>query len=309
MQVESRSAAFESLKIPGDKKKYILDTLEPILEPLVSKVLNDLPEDPVAFMIDYLTNLQGKSDVQIVVTESVVIDKVVTLKDVVSRYFEKLSEPATETLIEAFTEIKGATHEAVVTSNDEMSFYIVASGNLNCYQPTPENVLNVVRPYKQGDVFGDVELLAGVNSDVSIVAQDDCVLWKLEAAAFIQAMRPFDSFVSTVFSSCDRESQIRIGAALREKSFAAGEVIVEQGAEATTFYLVKTGACRVTSGETEMAEKHEGDYFGEYALIHESTQAATVTAVDDVTLLTLDKEAFGAVLGEAIINEMKAKYE
>jgi hypothetical protein len=50
---ESRAAAFEKLKIPAAKRKYILEVLEPVLEPMVAEVLGKLPTDPVAFMIEY----------------------------------------------------------------------------------------------------------------------------------------------------------------------------------------------------------------------------------------------------------------
>jgi cAMP-dependent protein kinase regulator len=58
MPAVTRAESFESLKIPAAKKKYILETLEPILEPMVAEVLSTLPADPVSFMIEYLTKLK-----------------------------------------------------------------------------------------------------------------------------------------------------------------------------------------------------------------------------------------------------------
>jgi cAMP-dependent protein kinase regulator len=55
---ESRAAAFEKLKIPAAKRRYILEVLEPVLEPMVAEVLGKLPSDPVQFMIEYLQKLQ-----------------------------------------------------------------------------------------------------------------------------------------------------------------------------------------------------------------------------------------------------------
>ena len=314
MQVESRSAAFENLKIPGEKKKYILETLEPILEPLITKVLSDLPVDPITCMIEYLTSLQVKTAPETVQTESVVIQEAehpISLRNLVSSYFTKLDDVAVDSLTSLFVEVKMSAHEAVVTINDDAHFYLVAAGNLNGYQPTADNVTNVIRTFKQGDGFGDAEILSGNKCEVSIVAQDDCVLYKLDAKTFTEAINPADTFLATVpiLAGCDNEALVRIEAALKEKSYAAGEVVIEQGAEAATFYIIKEGACRVTSGETVISEKQVGDYFGEYAIINCATQAATVTAVDALTVLCLDKDDFGAVLGESIIDAMKAKYE
>ena len=53
-----RSAAFDKLKVPAAKRAYILDTLEPVLEPMVAEVLNKMPIDPVTFMLDYLLKLK-----------------------------------------------------------------------------------------------------------------------------------------------------------------------------------------------------------------------------------------------------------
>ena len=62
--MSDRSAAFDKLRIPANKRSYIVDVLEPVLEPMVAEVLGKLPSDPVGFMINYLQSLKRKQDVE-----------------------------------------------------------------------------------------------------------------------------------------------------------------------------------------------------------------------------------------------------
>jgi len=71
---ESRAAAFEKLKIPSAKRKYILEVLEPVLEPMVAEVLGKLPADPIQFMVDYLQKLQKSQRQPVVSSASPVAD-------------------------------------------------------------------------------------------------------------------------------------------------------------------------------------------------------------------------------------------
>jgi cAMP-dependent protein kinase regulator len=51
---------------------------------------------------------------------------------------------------------------------------------------------------------------------------------------------------------------------------------------------------------TEVSRLKSGDYFGEIALLNDVPRQATVTAVDDVTVLSLDKPAFYRMCGPLI---------
>jgi len=78
---------------------------------------------------------------------------------------------------------------------------------------------------------------------------------------------------------------------------AAGQVIIEQGAEADRFYLIEDGRFRVTQRqpdgrELDLGAMEAGDVFGEIGLLTSVPRTATVAAETDGRLYALDREAF-----------------
>jgi MFS family permease len=98
----------------------------------------------------------------------------------------------------------------------------------------------------------------------------------------------------------------RLEAAMRqvvEVPVAAGDVVIRQGEPADRFYLIESGAFRVTraahAGDEPAVLRHLGpdEAFGEIGLLERSARTATVTAESDGTLLALDGEAFLELVG------------
>ena len=75
--------------------------------------------------------------------------------------------------------------------------------------------------------------------------------------------------------------------------------IILEGDEGKTFYVISSGTVEVTIKDMgKVAELHEGDYFGERALVADDKRTATCTAIgNDCRVLTLDREDFVALLG------------
>ncbi|MCH9670771.1 MAG: cyclic nucleotide-binding domain-containing protein [Gammaproteobacteria bacterium] len=77
----------------------------------------------------------------------------------------------------------------------------------------------------------------------------------------------------------------------------AGEVVFHEGEPGDTAYIVDVGSVRVSRegiGGRQLTLTHlsHGDLFGELALVDNEPRSATVTAVTDVELMTLDRAAF-----------------
>jgi small-conductance mechanosensitive channel/CRP-like cAMP-binding protein len=93
--------------------------------------------------------------------------------------------------------------------------------------------------------------------------------------------------------------------------FGQGETIIRQGdAETGPFYVIAEGEVEVRvrpSGEGEeedLARLRPGDYFGEMAVLTGEPRSASVVALGDVTLVTMDREAFA----ELFAREPKAAH-
>lgn len=53
-------SSIENLKIPDEKKRYINETLNPILSELVTDCLKSCPTDPPTFMIEWCQRRQAQ---------------------------------------------------------------------------------------------------------------------------------------------------------------------------------------------------------------------------------------------------------
>jgi CRP-like cAMP-binding protein len=87
-----------------------------------------------------------------------------------------------------------------------------------------------------------------------------------------------------------------IASAMRERTFASGQTIIEEGAKDGRFYLIDSGSAEITVKGNVIAALGEGDYVGEIALIDNGPRTASVTATSDVRALTLAYFNFRAVL-------------
>jgi eukaryotic-like serine/threonine-protein kinase len=91
------------------------------------------------------------------------------------------------------------------------------------------------------------------------------------------------------------------GLHLPRKAFAAGEIIVREGDSGDAAYMIVAGRCRAyrttERGEETLGTMEPGEVFGEMALILFEPRAASVVAVDKVTLLVLDQATMNEGLG------------
>jgi eukaryotic-like serine/threonine-protein kinase len=91
------------------------------------------------------------------------------------------------------------------------------------------------------------------------------------------------------------------GLHLPRKTFAAGEVIVREGEKGDAAYMIIAGKCRAyrssAEGEETLSVMEPGDAFGEMALILFEPRAASVVAIDQVTVLVLDQATMNEGLG------------
>ncbi len=86
------------------------------------------------------------------------------------------------------------------------------------------------------------------------------------------------------------------------KKLNPGEVLFNEGEIGEVMYLIRQGKVKIVKGKGEegkvLAVLKEGDFFGEMAIIDNSPRSATAIAVDEVTLLGIDKETFHSKIRE-----------
>jgi serine/threonine-protein kinase len=115
------------------------------------------------------------------------------------------------------------------------------------------------------------------------------------------AASPADRYPTVAALAEDVRRFLRGGLYLPTKSFAPGEIVIREGDVGDAAYMIASGTCRayrsVDGREETLATMEPGDVFGEMALLLYEPRAASVIAVDQVTLLVLDKETLSEGLG------------
>jgi CRP/FNR family transcriptional regulator, cyclic AMP receptor protein len=85
-----------------------------------------------------------------------------------------------------------------------------------------------------------------------------------------------------LFAETDDRFLEQLAGEFMERTYAAGEVIAEEGAAGKTFVVIESGYVTVTVHGQEVGKLGPGDAFGEMALIDKSARSATVTAGTEV---------------------------
>ena len=81
-----------------------------------------------------------------------------------------------------------------------------------------------------------------------------------------------------LFSEFERGELQRIARSFKERTFASGSTVVDEGKAGAGFFVIDNGEATVTLRGAERGKLGPGDYFGEIALIDDGARSATVTA-------------------------------
>ena len=106
----------------------------------------------------------------------------------------------------------------------------------------------------------------------------------------------------SVFSELPVQSVDMIDAEMRTMERKAGDEIVRAGGPADKFLIVVDGEVEVVSedGSHEPVVLGPGRFFGETAILRGAPRATTVRARTDVTLLTMERDAFRDMVAQSL---------
>ncbi|MEI9949418.1 MAG: protein kinase [Pseudomonadota bacterium] len=115
------------------------------------------------------------------------------------------------------------------------------------------------------------------------------------------AVQPDDRYQTVVELQSAVRGFLQGGLHLPRKTFAPGAIIIREGELGDEAYMIVSGTCRAQrarDGQQEtLGTMTVGDVFGEMALLLAEPRAASVQALDQVTVLVLDQATMTAGLG------------
>lgn len=85
-----------------------------------------------------------------------------------------------------------------------------------------------------------------------------------------------------LFENVEKKELERIAGSFKERTFAAGDVIAEEGSSGIGFFVIESGTAKATHGDIVIGELGPGSSFGEVALIDEGPRSATVIAESEL---------------------------
>ncbi|MAA58681.1 MAG: hypothetical protein CMK79_00890 [Pseudomonadales bacterium] len=155
--------------------------------------------------------------------------------------------------------------------------------------------------------FDLLQLFAGgANRDLRIVDLRTHDLRILDSE--IAPLRVSALLESDVFAKVPPANIQRLFTAFKNEERALGDVVVAEGDPGNLFYVIEHGSALVSkrseNGVEQVARLGPGQFFGEEALIGETTRNATVTMETDGALMYLEKDEFKSLLEQPVMNRI-----
>ncbi|MDI6735950.1 MAG: Crp/Fnr family transcriptional regulator [bacterium] len=105
----------------------------------------------------------------------------------------------------------------------------------------------------------------------------------------------------SIFNSLEKEDLELLANATQEVTYKKGQTIISSEELGTTFFIVRSGSVKVTAealGEREivLSTLHPLAFFGEMSILDGEPRSATITALEETKLITLEREVFLRIL-------------
>mmetsp|Transcript_22407 Transcript_22407/g.39931 ORF Transcript_22407/g.39931 Transcript_22407/m.39931 type:complete len:829 (-) Transcript_22407:225-2711(-) len=169
------------------------------------------------------------------------------------------------------------------------------------------------RIMQRGDSFGELALLYSMPRSATIRALEKCTLWVFDRDSFKNIlMHASNEQIKKNMGLLDRVEILeilsefekrQIAEALVEMRFSKGEIVMQQGATDTGFYIMREGSVSVSVNGREVRrdlvrpDGEELQSYGEKALLKHEVRTATVQVISETaTMLVLDRDTFELVL-------------
>jgi len=276
----------DGLPFAEDKKKYIVDVLDPILEEVVSDVLTTMPTVPIDFMITWLRKRSGLPATDNNRMSVSAANKY--LKEELSRAQGVMSEVVSNVKEE---EKNNDSDEEEDDDDDEPppGFYEKSEA-----QQGKGRASVSAEAYGQWNQKKAFEPPSYPKTDAQ----------KARLGATLQK--------SFMFAALEPKDMDIILMAMKECPFAGGTKVITEGENGDFLFVIEKGnleCIKNIGGEDKVVKVvNEGDVFGELALLYNCPRAANVVAKDECVCWQLDRDTFNNIVKDASVRR-REKYD
>jgi len=276
----------DGLPFAEDKKTYIVDVLDPILEEMVSDVLTTLPQVPIDFMIKWLRRRTGL--------------------------------PASDNMKDTLRAKNRALKEELDRAHGVMSEVVSTLKEENKKEDSDEDQDDddcdeIPESFKKSE-----ESLGRARQSVSAEAYGQ---WNQKKAFEPPNYPKTDAQKarlgatlqkSFMFAALEQKDMEIILCAMKECIFSAGTKVITEGENGDYLFVIEKGnlECKKKiNGEDKVVKVvNEGDVFGELALLYNCPRAADVVAKEDCVCWQLDRDTFNNIVKDASVKQ-REKYD
>lgn len=213
---------------------------------------------------------------------------------------------------------RGTVHSAVIgemlckQGEKDRRVFIIVMGEVEISEGNDENQV-VLTHLKRGEVFGEISALFDSPRISNVKVTKPSVILIIPGEVFEKVITGRAALYSAILERYkDRlsETALRSVDLFRQMDKSAlqilinassivgipkGGVIVNEGEAGDYFYIIIRGTARVSHslGDSmiNLALMHSGDYFGEWSVLTGAPRAATVSAMNRVDMLQIEREA------------------
>jgi len=163
-------------------------------------------------------------------------------------------------------------------------------------------------------IFDLFQRLVEDGKTILMVTHDDDLAERASRTVIISDGEIVNEYLAKAMPSLSHEVLMKATRLLDVRSYAPGEVIIQQGAPADRFYIITSGEAKVflnrPDGQPVFVDRLQaGQYFGEMGLLQGGLRQAQVRSSGEspVDVISLDKEAFQSLLNDS--EEMRIEIE
>lgn len=240
-------------------------------------------------------------------------------------FFSPLSEGALEALSHKTQPVEFRAGTVIIKEGEPAdAFYIICRGDVEVTQKTGFGQTAKLRVEGEGESFGEMALLTNLPRSSTVTAKTDVKLSRIAKRDFEEVVnldtafsnmlqrqaRDFNDFsiLKTLqpFALIEPERMLALIAKMKEEKYFPGDIIIHQGDPGDKYFIIKSGKVAVLKKEgdkepEQIAILKSGEGFGEESLIRGHPRNATVKAIDETTVLTLDKGVFNQIMASSFI--------